>query len=843
MKFSLHMAQQFSNVDLANLSHDEILSRIGAQLGAVEDRTNWSEKYKDVITARVVSCEKHPDADKLSLCFIDDGGVAAGVDRNEQGNVQVVCGAANVREGLMVAWIPPGATVPSTYNLDPFVLESRELRGKISNGMIASPKELDISDEHDGILEIDTAEIGRDVLPGEQLSGLFGLSDYVIDLENKMFTHRPDCFGNLGVAREVAGIFGLEFKSPDWYLKPIETSLRNESLPLEVSNEISTIVPRFSVVSMSNVTVGTSPVWMQSYLRRVGIKPINSVVDITNYVMHLTGQPLHAFDYDKLQTVSVNPGLMSRMAKPGEKIKLLGGKEILLSTDDMVISTDSTAVALAGVMGGEATEVDFSTKNIVIECANFDMYTVRRTSMRHGLFTEAVTRFNKGQSPLQNDRIIAYALHVLSTYTNAQQASRIYDIAAFDTKTDILNTITTSVGFINSRLGSDLSAETIQQLLKNVEFTVVIENEALSITAPFWRMDIALAEDIVEEVGRLYGYDKLPIKLPSRTIKPAPLNKTREFDNLIRKKLSTAGANEVLTYSFVHAKLLERVGIDPITSAYHLRNAISPELQHYRPSLLPSLLAKIHGNIKSQAGNDENIFALFELGKAHVKNQLEDDSDLPKEMRRVAFVIAADAKTKNFKSSTAYYHAKKYVELITRNQVSFEPLETNNKYPLTSPFQKERSAVIVMGHDKQPVGVVGEFTNRVVENLKLPVYCAGFEIDSDLVRMHLEDESYRPLSNYPSTTQDITFEIVDSIAWGRLYQFMHAELEVVKAENGLDFVLEPLAIFKAQDTDKKRISMRITFTHHHKTLKTEEVNNILNQIAKAIHDEFQATRV
>ncbi len=842
MKFSLNLAQEFSNVDLKSIPHDEILQKMGAQLGSIEDTTEWRDKYKDIIVAKVVSCEKHPNADKLSLCLVDDGGVASSVVRNEEGYVQVVCGANNVTADIFVAWIPPGATVPSSLDTDPFVLEARELRGKVSNGMIASPKELDISDEHEGILILDEKEIGSKPKPGENFSNYYGLDDYIVDCENKMFTHRPDCFGNLGIARELAGIFGLEFKSPDWYLEDVVfEEIQNDSL--NISNSVTDLVSRFTVVGLDNITNGHSPIWMQSYLKRVGIKPISTVVDITNYVMHLTGQPLHAFDYDKLQKLSGSPSLFPRKAKKGEKLTILGGKEIDLDEEDLVISTDKNAVALAGVMGGADTEVDSNTTKILIECANFDMYTIRRTSMRHGLFTDAVTRFNKGQSPLQNDKIINFAIKEFGKLTGAKQSTNVYDLVSFDKDADNLNKVEINLEFINSRLGTELSAVDVKELLGNVEFSVNVQGDKLEITAPFWRMDIAIKEDVVEELGRLYGYDKLPAELPKRTAKPAKRNSNLVFKNEIRNILSSAGANEVLSYSFVHGKLLEQCGIDAEVSAYHLRNALSPELQYYRPSLVPSLLAKIRGNIKAQAGSEENIFALFELGKAHVKEHFEaEEPELPKQMSRLSFVIAADDKTARNLGDSAYYHAKKYLELITGNQSEFDELDTN-EYPLTSPYQKERSAVIVMGYDRKPVGVIGEFRQKTKKALKLPEYCAGFEIDTDLLQEHLEKKKYISLSQFPSSSQDITFEVKESTKWEELYILIHAELAVAKAELGYRYEIEPLDIFKSDGSESKRLSMRLTFTHDLKTLKTEEINEVLEQLAKVAHEKLQATRI
>jgi phenylalanyl-tRNA synthetase beta chain len=840
MKFSLNLGQYYSNVDFRRFDPDEIVKRMGLQLGAIEDVISFKERYENIVVAQVISCEKHPDADKLSLCFIDDGGITKNVDRNDQGHVQVVCGAPNVREGMHVAWIPPGAAVPSSFtDEEPFVLEARELRGKVSNGMLASLKELDMGDDHDGILEVLAEDLEREPQVGEPFSNLYGLDDVIIDCENKMFTHRPDCFGNLGIAREVAGIFGEKYQSPDWYLSPPVFSTADD-VSLNVSNDIGDLVPRFTVIAMKNVKIAPSPMWMQGFLRRVGIKPINNVVDITNYIMHLTGQPLHAFDYDKLQKYSKEPSLMPRMANKGEKITLLGDKTIELDEKDMVISTDKEAVALAGIMGGMHTEVDDVTQNIVIECANFDMYAIRRTSMRHGLFTDAVTRFNKGQSPLQNLSALHHAVHLFEEYAGAEVSSQLYDLTLFDLQADNLNYVEVSIDFINSRLGTDLSPEHVQSLLQNVEFDVSSQERILQVTAPFWRMDIAIKEDIVEEVGRLYGYHNVPVVLPPRVSKPSKKNPTRDFKQELRSQLVTAGANEVLTYSFVHGDLLKKTGSDPEQTAFHLRNALSPDLQYYRTSLTPSLLAKVRGNIKAQAGKDANEFALFEFGKAHVKgHQEDDDTTLPKQMRRLSLVLAADAKAAKKRGGSAYYQAKKYLDELTNGQATYLPLDTN-EYPIVGPYQMKRSAVVTVGG--QVLGVVGEIRSSVVQALKLPEYCAAFEIDTDLLQEYLQENAYRKLSTYPTSTQDVTFEVENTVGWGELHALVKAELEVLHAE-GYDYTLSALDIFAPEDSEKVRISFRIELAHHEKTMKSSEVTEVINQISEAAAEKLKAVKI
>jgi phenylalanyl-tRNA synthetase beta chain len=334
-----------------------LVEKIGSQLGEVEETIEIGKKYDGVIIVKVVSCEKHPDADRLHVCMVDDGGVANDAPRDEDGLVQVVCGAPNVKAGVTVAWLPPGATVPSTYDNDPFVLEARELRGVVSNGMLASPKELAIGDSHEGLLLID-----EDVAPGTPFAEYFNLKDdVVIDIENKMFTHRPDCFGWIGVAREIAGIQGQKFTSPEWYrsdasIEPPQLS----TLPLEVRNEIPELVPRFTAVALSDVSIGPSPVWLQVALSKYGLRPISNIVDLTNYYMLLTGQPLHAYDYDKVRALDGGDKATLVVRKPhdAEKLTLLNGKEIEPRKDAIMIATESQAIGLGGVMGGGNTEVD-----------------------------------------------------------------------------------------------------------------------------------------------------------------------------------------------------------------------------------------------------------------------------------------------------------------------------------------------------------------------------------------------------------------------------------------------------------------------------------------------------
>lgn len=823
MKVSINEIKQLGYADVVALPVDQLVEKIGAQLGAVEDVEDLGAKYQGVVVAKVVSCEDHPNADRLHVCKVDDGGKTEGLERDENGHVQVVCGAANVREGLLVAWLPPGATVPETYHHEaPFVLDARELRGVVSNGMLASPKELALGDSHEGILEIDT-----DATPGQPFADVYHLEDHIIDIENKMFTHRPDCFGLLGVARELAGIQGKNFKSPDWYLETPDFTA-SEGLSLEVENDIPETVPRFMAAAMDGVEVKPSPLWLQTTLLRLGSRPINNVVDITNYLMLITGQPLHAYDYDKVESGKLGV----RMARKGEKLLLLNDKEVTLVEQDAVVTDGTNAIGLCGVMGGAGTEVDQNTTRIIVEVANINMYVVRKSSMRHGLFTDAVSRFNKGQSPLQNDRIMTQALKMFNELAGAQSASHIIDHSH---QLHPMPAVSVSALFVNTRLGLSLDAQEMAELLANVEFKVEVRNNDLKVEPPFWRTDIEIKEDVVEEIGRLYGYDRLPQELPMRSLAPADKNPLFSLRADIRDSLARAGANEVLTYSFVHENLLKRAGQDK-EEAFKLSNALSPDLQYYRLSLMPSLLDKVHGNIK--AGHDD--FALFEIGKTHnAKRHLDDDEGLPSEFKMLDVVYAA--RSQKGKSGAAFYQAKRLLTQLAEDlgvALTCRPIVEEDEYPISKPFDSARSAYVHVGDDDQVIGLVGEFKTGVARSFKLPAHTAGFTVDIEKLQAAIDttSNSYSPLSRFPGTERDVTLAVAD----GQLFADVeHAVQQAISGE-ALDITATPVSIYRPEDGDTKNITFKLLLTDLDKTITAEAANEVLAKIVDTVKSTCNA---
>ncbi len=818
----------------------DLLRVIGAQLAAVDETIDFGQRFNGVIIARVVTCMPHSDSDHLHVCMIDDGGAVKHVERNDSGLVQVVCGAPNVREGLTVAWLPPGTTVPESFEKEPMVLDARTIRGQKSNGMLASSRELALGDNHDGILEID-----GDIAPGTPFAEAFHLTDdVIIDMENKMFTHRPDCFGWLGIARELEGIQHRPYKSPDWYIaNPTFPDIETDELKLEVHNELPELVPRFTAITMRGVKVGPSPVWLQADLARAGMKSVNNIVDYTNWYMILTGQPLHAFDYDKVAARSKagHAALTVRYPKKDEKIALLNGKEIQPRDHAIMIATDDQLIGVAGIMGGRDTEVDEHTTNIIIECATFDMYSVRRTSMAHGLFTDAVTRFTKGQSPLQNLAVLAKIVDQIRSNAGGKVASKVVDINHVHAATQrgsVHPSVTVAREFINARLGWDLTTAEMATLLENVEFGVAHTPDELTVTAPFWRTDIEIPEDVVEEIGRLRGYDLLPLELPKRTITPAVVEPIIALKNTVRHTLAKAGANEVLGYSFVPGDLLTKTGQDK-KHAFQISNALSPDLQYYRLSLTPSLLANVHPNIK--AGYKQ--FGLFEINKVHIKGDIDCDG-LPREYQAMGFVYASD----NQQVGASYYQAATYLDYFLgglnipyKIVPATKHLEWEIARQIFAPFEPKRSAFVLVGANDEFAGFVGEYKTSVRKNLKLPNVCAGFELDLERLLTHQNPTRYRTLSKFPASDQDMCFKVKDDLTYAEVVAHVQASL----AKNDqLTATVTPLDIYKRKDdTTHKQITVSIRLQHSERTLTTPEVNSILDTVVQQVSAATGAVRI
>ena len=829
MIISVNWLKKFTDIDV---SISELAELIGSRLVEIENVIDLGKKYEGVVVAKVVECSPVEGSDHLNVTKIDDGGVVKDVERDENGLVQVVCGAPNVQTGLTVAWLPPGSTLPETFaDPKPVVLEARPLRGVVSNGMLASAKELGIGDSHEGILVLD------DTVPaGSRFAEVYELNDYLLDIENKSLTHRPDTFGIVGFAREVAAIQGKKFITPKHLqntdIEWIEKS-GGEPVP-QVTIDNPELSSRYQAVILANVDAKVqSPMETQTYLARVGVRPHSAVVDVTNYLMMLTGQPLHAFDHDKLK--AVNNGQIDihvRAGHAGEKLVLIDGREIELSENDIVIANGATAVALAGAMGGRDTEIDDNTTNVLLESATFNLYNLRNTQMRHGIFSEAITRFTKGQPAELTAPVLAEAVKLLKLTAGAVRVSDVADSYPHPVEPA---KVYAKAEDMNEALGTTFTTDDIVTTLENVEFDVTVnDKDIIATTPPYWRADIHISEDLDEEVGRLNGFDNITPVLPKRdftAVSPAPFD---VFRSQIRRILARAGANEVLTYSFVHGDLFKKAGQN-VDNSYRITNSLSPDLQYYRLTLTPSLLALIHPN--SKAGYDQ--FAVFEINKTHSKIFGMDDDGTPKETDLVALAVS------NPKADgAAYYQAKRLLDYIASSlhlTFVYTQIESDPGYDESAPFDHRRSSMVTDQATGEYIGILGEYKTAVKKAFKLGEKTAGFELDP--VTLHKVSQAvganYQPLSRYPSTERDICFQVDRNISYAKVEQATKASLE----KSDIDTVVTPLDIYQPESGETKNITVRIKFTSFVKTLNGDEVAELMKNVGDDVTTELHATIV
>lgn len=814
--------------EFAQLPADsKVLELTTSRVAEIEDVISRSDNYQGLIVAQIKQAKEHPNADKLGVYQVDVGS-------NE---VQVVAGDKTLKTGDKVAYIAPGQIIPSTKNEDkPLIIESTDLRGETSQGMLASSKEVGWGDDHEGVLVLDT-----DLPAGTDLVEAYDLDDKIIDIENKSITHRPDCFGLIGLARDISAACGKDFTSPKWYTSEVAIkSETDDKLEFSISIDNPDRSARYTALSMSNIAVNKSPASLQSKLYRAGIKSISNVVDVSNIVMIETAQPIHIFDYDKLQEIGggkVNIGV--RTAKKGERLLLLDESQVDLDEDDLLITVGDKPIALAGVMGGMSTAVDTSTQRILIESANFSLHSIRRSAMRHGQFTEAAARFMRGPTPSMTPAAISRAVELLKELTNAQISSDLVDEYPKKFKTQ---NIKVDLNHLNSLLGTNFDVSTVANTLKNAEVQSEVKDDVIVAKSPEFRADLNIAEDIIEDVGRLKGYDQIQSKIPSRPISPPLANPELAFDNRLRSILSSFGGSEVLTYNFTNAELIEAANQD-LKNSYKLTNSKSPDLRHYRLSVLPGLLSKIYGNFRE--GYQQ--FGLFEIGVSH--NRLIQEEDLPVEQKSLAMALAAGPKSRSeSENGAAYFWARSWLEQLFDSlnvgNLKLLPLDSklntqdkNRISNIVGAFDQNRAMIVCSGDTV--IGVVGEFSNQLTQKLKLPLYSGGFELNLDsLLEESSEQAMYEPISGFPSLEQDITLAVDGTRSLEEIHQTV---ISLLSKADEVHFVVRPKDSFKKESS--RHLTFNLVATSPSRTLTTKEVNELVDQLADDILKSHSAQRI
>ncbi|SKC43601.1 phenylalanine--tRNA ligase subunit beta [Maledivibacter halophilus] len=783
-------------VEIDNISLEELEERLVLSGSNTETVTEVAEGVKKVVIGKIMEINKHPNADKLVITKVDVGDEV----------LQIVTGADNINEGdfvpvaLVGAWLPGGMKI-----------KRGKLRGETSNGMLCSAEELNFDDSvipkssKDGILILK----GKYTL-GENAKEALELNDNVIEFE--ITPNRPDCLSMIGMARETSATFDIPMNYPRINLKN-EIEDVKDYVSIEVKD--SNLCKRYIGRVVKDIKIEQSPTWLQMRLMKAGVRPINNIVDITNYVMLEYGQPLHAYDLDKIKEKKI----IVRRAQEDEKIKTLDGVERKLDEEVLVIADAEKSVGIAGIMGDEASEVTDSTDTILLEAANFNKRNIRTSSRKLGHRTEASSRFEKGIDPNIVEVAIDRACQLIEELGAGKVIKGKIDI--YDEKLENWS-IDVRPNRINSLLGTKLSPEEIIKTLTRLELSVEKQEDRLEVSIPTFRQDLVKEIDIVEEVARIYGYNIIESTLPKgatwggKTIE-------QEIEDYTKSTLNALGLNEITTFSFVSPKSLSLINIPEDSFLRRNINLINPLGEEYsvmRTSLMPNLLDVLARNFK------RNVPAAlaFELGRIFIPHDIPITS-LPLEKKRLTLGMYGD--------DIDFFSLKGVVcDLLDRlgiKDLSFEPEKAHPS------FHPGRCANIIHGNDV--IGTLGEIHPDVLENYGFDnrVYIADIDFNI-LLQITRLDRTYKPLPKYPATTRDMAVIVKE--------EFYHKEIEEIILENG-GSILESCTLFdvyrgKQISKGDKSMAYSLTFRAKDRTLTDAEVNKVFDKILNQLKIKLNA---
>ena len=789
MLVSYNWLKQYTNVeDNANALAEKI-TRGGIEVEGVE---YLAEEISNVVVGYVVSKEKHPDAEKLNVCQVNVG---------EEENLQIVCGAPNVDAGQYVIVAKVGAKLPGIK------IKKAKLRGVESQGMICSLAELGLSKSvvpknyQEGIYVFETEqELGSDVVE------VLGLNDYILDLS--ITPNRADALSMRGLTYELGALYNNKVD-----FKDVEKEEDYEATSLQVAIESDSCRNYVGQV-VKNVEVKSSPLWLQTRLMNSGIRPINNIVDITNYVLLEFGQPMHAFDKDL-----VGDKIVVRDAKEGEVLETLDGEERKLQTTDLVITDGTRAIALGGVMGGKNTEVSEETKNIILESAYFNPTSVRRTSAAHGLRSDSSARFEKGIDPNMQKAALARAVElILGLCPNAVVESSVGVVNKVDDK---VVEITTS--YINNYLGIILSTEEIVAILEGLSFKVEVSGEDLVVKVPTRRPDISIKQDLVEEVIRIYGYDNLASTLPkfSKTTKGG-LTYSQRMVRDLRAVYASLGFNDTINYSLVSEE--EATGYT--LENHHKVRLLMPMTETHstlRQSLVPGLLNTVQYNVARK----QKDLKLLEIGRVFFGSG--DDNIQPKETLYLSAALTGEERaTKWLKESSSldFFAAKGYLEVIF-DRLGLDEKVTYKKSKLEG-MHPGRFAEVYLG--EKCIGFIGEVHSQVADKLGLNTTYV-FEINLDEVISESKVKpKYEEVTKYPEITRDIAMlvDVKDE------YQNIYNVIESVNSKLITKVELFDLYVGAELLVGKKSLALTITYSDKQKTLTDEEVTAVHDKVLSAL---------
>lgn len=744
----------------------------------------------NLVIGKVISCIDHPDSDHLHVCMVDVGKSEA---------IQIVCGAPNVREGLKVIVSLPGAVLPGNFEI-----KKGKIRGVESNGMICALYELGLEEKNDETYAKGIEELNSDAKVGEDPIKYLGLDDTLYELD--IHKHRNnDCYYHIGFAYEIGAILNRRVVLPQDSFKEVNDSINNH-FNLDVETEKC---PYYTARMVRNIKIKESPDFIKRRLIRAGMRPINNVVDISNYVMLEYGQPLHFFDKKKL-----GDKVLVRDAKEGEKVITLDGKERILSSADIVITDGEKPVCVAGVMGGENTEVDDNTTDILIEAAIFDPVSIRYTAAKLDLRSEASIRYGKGLNFEYTDKALKRACHLLEKYADAEILT---DIVKHDKVDKTIKTVEFSPDDINKLLGIKIDEEDMKVELGRLDFAYEYKDRKFTVTIPRRRLDIdPYVNDIAEEIGRLYGYQNLVSTLPVVPIRRGDYIGDVKYRKQVSKRLRRLGLNEAKTYTLISpdmAKLFDYEHKEKVI----LPNPMSIDKSVVRTSIIPSLLNVYDYNKKRKVKD----ILLYEVAKTYDKSYNEES--------KIAGLLSGNYISNgwNFAKKVDFYVVKGIIEDL------LDYMGFKNRYSFTTGGVEDLhpgiSAKILL--DKKEIGIIGRVHPKI---LKDEVYV--FEISLQALMTEIKPLKYKEAPKYPSMEKDMAFILDKSIEAGKV-------IDIIKKAGGR--ILSDVTVFDVYegeniDNSKKSIAFKLNFMDINRTLNEEEVMQSFKKIIEKVESEFQA---
>jgi len=787
MKISEQWLREWVNpqVDTQTLS-DEI-TMAGLEVDSIEPAAG---EFNNVFVAQVKEVEKHPDADKLNVCKVDAGGEL----------LQIVCGASNVREGLKIPCATIGAVLPGNFKI-----KKSKLRGVESFGMLCSEKELGMADQAEGLMELaDDAPIGTSI------RDYLELDDQIIDVD--LTPNRSDCLSLAGVAREVGTLYQCEVS--EVAINDVVPAI-DDSFPVIVS--AGEACPRYLGRVIRNVKVNAStPLWMIEKLRRSGIRSLGPAVDVTNYVMLELGQPMHAFDLDSLQgSVHV------RMAKVGEKITLLDGKEIELSDSTLLIADDNKPLALAGIMGGEGSGVSDDTQHLFLECAFFSPLAIAGKARGYGLHTDSSHRFERGVDPELQNKAIQRATQLLIEICGGeagpvQEQASVAHIPA-------PKAIMLRAERITRMLGIQFEAKEVEDILTRLGMSLESQADGWLVTAPAFRFDIAIEADLIEELIRIHGYNKIPRTQPRYQPDMQPLNESRLELQRIKETLVSRGYFEAISYSFVDPKW--QSAIDPDITPVALANPLSADLSVMRTSIWPGLLKAVQHNLNRQ----QSRVRLFETGLTFIQQEGE-----LLQQAKLAGAVCGDLLAEQWSESGRkmdFFDAKADVEAILElggmDSITFVKAEHNALHPgqTAQIFDKNQS-----------IGWIGALHPETQKTLDIDATVYVFEIDQNAL-LEVDIPVFSPLSKFPEVRRDIAVLVDENTPVSSLIE----SIKLTSSE-----VLQEISLFdvytgKGVDSGLKSVALGLILQGFSRTLNDEDVDSELEKVVTALKKDFGAT--